>query len=115
MNALESCIYRGLEGWQLRLVSGLSLAATQSRGSCAPQHVVEGDVAAVVQPLHLVAHVLEQELVFVQVHLQPPPQQPQQELHAEGRDHTLVTQHRRYRTILLLAVLFSQQKRPHAA
>lgn len=30
-----------------------------------PEDVVEGDVAAVMQPLHLVAHVLKQQLVLV--------------------------------------------------
>lgn len=51
---------------------------------------MEGDITAVVQPLHLIAHVLEQKLVLVQVHLQPPPQKPQQELHAESRDRSLI-------------------------
>lgn len=36
-----------------------------------PEHVVEGDVPSVVQALHLIAHVLKQQLVLVQVHLQP--------------------------------------------
>ena len=54
-----------------------------------PEHVVEGDVPPVVQPLHLVAHVLEEQLVLVQVHLQAAPQQTQQELHPGGGDQAL--------------------------
>lgn len=54
---------------------------------------MESDIATIMQPLHLIAHVLKQKFVFVQVHLQPPPQQPQQELHTEGGNHPLVAEH----------------------
>lgn len=50
---------------------------------------MEGDVPPAVQSLHLVAHVFEQQLVFVQVHLQPAPEQTQQELHPGRWDHAL--------------------------
>lgn len=78
---------------------------------------MEGDITAVVQPLHLVAHVLEQKLVLVQVHLQPPPQKPQQELHAESRDHPLVTEHSHSETDHndSLGVLLAQQRSPQLA
>lgn len=50
---------------------------------------MEGHVAPAVQPLHLVAHVFEQQLVLVQVHLQPATEQTEQELHSGRRDHAL--------------------------
>lgn len=50
---------------------------------------MEGHIPPAVQSLHLVAHVFEQQLVLVQVHLQPAPEQAQQELHPGRRDHTL--------------------------
>lgn len=54
-----------------------------------PEHIVEGYIAPVVQPLHLIAHVLKQQLVLVQVHLQSASEQTQEELHPGRRDHTL--------------------------
>lgn len=50
---------------------------------------MESDITTIVEPLHLIAHVLEQQLVLVEIHLQPASQQPQQEFHSEGRDYTL--------------------------
>lgn len=50
---------------------------------------MEGDIAAIVQTLHLIAHMLEQKLVLVQIHLQAAPQKPQQELHTECGDYPL--------------------------
>lgn len=55
---------------------------------------MESDVAPVVQPLHLVAHVLKEKFVFVKVHLQPPTQQAQQEFHAERGDQALDGKHK---------------------
>lgn len=54
-----------------------------------PEHIVEGHVSTAVQSLHLVAHVLEQQLVFVQIHLQAASEQPEQELHPGRGDHAL--------------------------
>lgn len=54
-----------------------------------PQHIMKRHISSAVQSLHLIAHVLKQQLVFVQVHLQPAPQQPEQELHSGCWDHTL--------------------------
>lgn len=54
-----------------------------------PEHVVESHIPAAVQPLHLIAHVLEEQLVFVQVHLQPAAEETEQELHPGRRDHAL--------------------------
>ena len=45
------------------------------------------------QPLHFIAHMLKKQFVLVQVHLQPSPQQSQQELHTKSWNHTLVTEH----------------------
>lgn len=50
---------------------------------------MEGHIPPTVQSLHLIAHVLKQQLVFVQVHLQSAPQQTEQELHPGCWDHTL--------------------------
>lgn len=50
---------------------------------------MERHISAAVKPLHLVAHVLEQQLVFVQVHLQPAAEEAQQELHPGSRDDAL--------------------------
>lgn len=55
---------------------------------------MKSDIATIMQPLHFIAHVLKQKFVFVQVHLQPSPQKPQQELHAESWNHPLVAEHR---------------------
>lgn len=54
-----------------------------------PEHVMEGDITTIMEPLHFVAHVLEQQLVLVEIHLQPAPQKPQQKFHSEGRDYSL--------------------------
>lgn len=59
-----------------------------------PEHVMEGHIPSAVQSLHLVAHVFEQQLVFVQVHLQPASEQTKQELHPGCRDHALGEQSR---------------------
>ena len=50
---------------------------------------MEGHVTSTVQSLHLVAHVLKQQLVFVQVHLQPASEQTEQELHPGRGDNAL--------------------------
>lgn len=50
---------------------------------------MESHIAPAVQSLHLVAHVFEQQLVLVQVHLQPATEQTQQELHPGRGDHAL--------------------------
>lgn len=57
--------------------------------TCVPQHIVKRDVSSTVQPFHLIAHVLEKQLVFVKVHLQSASQQSQQELHPRGGNDTL--------------------------
>lgn len=54
-----------------------------------PEHIVERHISAAVKPLHLVAHVFEQQLVFVQVHLQAAAQEAEQELHPGGGDYAL--------------------------
>lgn len=54
-----------------------------------PEHIVESHIPSTVQSLHLVAHVFKQQLVFVQVHLQPASEQTKQELHPGCRDHAL--------------------------
>lgn len=41
---------------------------------------MESHIPPTVQSLHLIAHVLKQQLVLVQVHLQPASQQTKQEL-----------------------------------
>lgn len=46
-------------------------------------------IPSAVQSLHLIAHMLKQQLVFVQVHLQPASQQTEQELHPGCGDHAL--------------------------
>lgn len=53
---------------------------------------MEGHIPSTVQSLHLIAHVFKQQLVFVQVHLQPASEQTKQELHPGCRDHPLGTQ-----------------------
>lgn len=50
---------------------------------------MEGHISSTVKPLHLIAHVLKKQLVFVQVHLQPASKQTKQEFHPRCRDHTL--------------------------
>lgn len=50
---------------------------------------MESHIAPAVQSLHFVAHVFEQQLVLVQVHLQPATEQTEQELHPGRRDHAL--------------------------
>lgn len=50
---------------------------------------MESHIPAAVQPLHLIAHVLEEQLVFVQVHLQPAAKETKQELHPGCWDHAL--------------------------
>lgn len=54
-----------------------------------PQNIMEGNISTTVQSLHLVAHVLKEQLVFIQVHLQPAPEQSQEKLHPRGGDHAL--------------------------
>lgn len=54
---------------------------------------MEGHVPSTVQALHLIAHVFEQQLVFVQVHLQPASEQSKQELHFGCGDQTLGKHH----------------------
>ncbi len=51
------------------------------------EHVVERDVVAVPQPLQLVAHVLEEHPVPVEVDLQPALEQAQDELDLPYRYH----------------------------
>lgn len=58
-------------------------------GSWSPQHIMESHVPSAVQSLHLIAHVFKEQLVFVQVHLQPASQQAEQELCPGCWDHTL--------------------------
>lgn len=50
---------------------------------------MESHISAAVQPLHLVAHVFEQQLVFVQVHFQAAAEEAEQELHPGSRDDAL--------------------------
>lgn len=50
---------------------------------------MERHIPSAVQSLHLIAHVLKEQLVFVQVHLQPAPQQAEQEFHPGCWDHAL--------------------------
>lgn len=50
---------------------------------------MEGYISSTVKSLHLIAHVLKQQFVFVQVHLQPASEQTKQELHPRCWDHTL--------------------------
>lgn len=64
-------------------------ALYECRDSGSPQHIMKSHIPSVVQPLHLIAHVFKQQLVFVQVHLQPASQEPEQELHPRCWDHTL--------------------------
>lgn len=54
-----------------------------------PEHIMEGHISSAVKSLHLIAHVFKQQLVFVQVHLQPASEQTEQELHPGCRDHAL--------------------------
>lgn len=54
-----------------------------------PKNIMESHISSVVQPLHLVAHVLEQQFVFVQVDLKPSSEQTEQELHPGCRNHAL--------------------------
>ena len=48
---------------------------------------MEGDILPVVQPLKLVAHVLEEQPVLVRVHLQAALEQPEDELDPADGDH----------------------------
>lgn len=57
--------------------------------SKSPQHIMESHISSAVQSLHLIAHVFKEQLVFVQVHLQPASQQTQQELQPGCWNHTL--------------------------
>lgn len=50
---------------------------------------MESHISAAVQPLHLVAHMLEEQLVFVQVHFQPAAEETEQELRPGGGNHAL--------------------------
>lgn len=50
---------------------------------------MESHISSAVQSLHLIAHVFKEQLVFVQVHLQPASQQTQQELQPGCWNHTL--------------------------
>lgn len=54
-----------------------------------PQHIMESDITAIMEPFHFVAHVLEQQLVLVKIYLQPATQKPQQKFHSEGRNYSL--------------------------
>lgn len=50
---------------------------------------MESHISSAVQSLHLIAHVFKEQLVFVQVHLQPASQQAQQELQPGCWNHAL--------------------------
>lgn len=50
---------------------------------------MKSHISTAVQPLHLVAHVFEQQLVLVQVYFQPATEQAEQEFHPGSRDDTL--------------------------
>lgn len=50
---------------------------------------MKSHISAAVQPLHLVAHVFEQQLVLVQVHFQPAAEEAEQELHPGSGDDAL--------------------------
>lgn len=50
---------------------------------------MESHIPSAVQSLHLIAHVFKEQLVFVQVHLQPASQQTQQELQPGCWNHAL--------------------------
>lgn len=50
---------------------------------------MESDITTIMEPFHFIAHVLEQQLVLVEIYLQPAPQKPQQKFHSEGRDYSL--------------------------
>lgn len=52
---------------------------------------MEGDVSSAVEPLHLITHVFEEQLVLVQVHLQPSSEQTEQKLHPGRGDDSLQT------------------------
>lgn len=54
-----------------------------------PEYIMEGHISSAVKSLHLIAHVFKQQLVFVQVHLQPASEQAKQELYPRCRDDTL--------------------------
>lgn len=57
--------------------------------SQSPEHIVKGHISSAVKSLHLIAHVFKQQLVFVQVHLQPASEQTEQKLHPGCGDYTL--------------------------
>lgn len=65
------------------------VCAAQCASGCSPEDVMEGHIASTVQSLHLVAHVFKEQLVLVQVHLQPAPEQTKQELHPGRGYHPL--------------------------
>lgn len=61
---------------------------------------MEGDISSVVQTLHLITHVFEEKLVFVQVNFQTTSQQTEQKLHPRGRYHALFSKNlNKYRYI----------------
>lgn len=55
-----------------------------------PEHIMESHIPSAVQSLHLIAHVFKQQLVLVQVHLQPASEQAEQEHHPGCWDNALV-------------------------
>ena len=60
-----------------------------------PEDIVEGHISTAVKSLHLIAHVLKQQLVLVQIHFQPSSEQTKQELHPGCWDHALERQPQR--------------------
>lgn len=54
---------------------------------------MECDISSIVQTLHLVAHVFEEKLIFVQVNFQTTSQQTEQKLHPRGWNHSLYQNH----------------------
>jgi len=64
---------------------------------------MEGDISSIVQTLHLIAHVFEEELIFVQVNFQTTSQQAEQKLHPRGWNHSLY-QNQYHPDLLLMLV-----------
>jgi len=64
---------------------------------------MEGDISSIVQTLHLIAHVFEEELIFVQVNFQTTSQQTEQKLHPRGWNHSLY-QNQNHPDLLLMLV-----------
>lgn len=62
---------------------------------------MEGDVPSTVQSLHLIAHVLKQQLVLVQVHLQPASEEAEQKLHSGCRDYALQRKMLRFNQLVM--------------